>query len=60
LTFFEGNITLDLDSAEVVGGIGIFCRFFALKDFLSNGPLKRVLADLSTAVRFRVNEQLSF
>ncbi len=55
MTFFEGNITLDLDSAEVFRGIGIFCRFFALKDFLSNGPLKRVWADLTTAVRFKVN-----
>ncbi len=54
MTFFEGNITLDLDSAEVFRGIGIFCRFFALKYFLSNGPLKRVWADPPTAVRFRV------
>jgi hypothetical protein len=54
VTFFEGNKTLDLDSAQVFHGIGIFCRFFALKDFLSNGPLKRVWADPPTAVRFRV------
>ncbi len=54
MTFFEGNKTLDLDSAQVFHGIGIFCRFFALKDFLSNGPLKRVWADPPTAVRFRV------
>jgi hypothetical protein len=54
LTFFEGNITLELDSAEVFRGIGIFCRFFELKDFLSYRPLKRVWADPPTAVRFRV------
>ncbi len=58
MTFFEGNITLDLDSAEVFRGIGIFCRIFALKDFLRNGPLKRVWADLPTAVRFRVKRLL--
>jgi hypothetical protein len=31
LTFFEGYITLDFDSAEDFRGIGIFCRFFALR-----------------------------
>jgi hypothetical protein len=45
--FFEGYITLDFDSAEDFRGIGIFCRFFALKDFLSYRPLKRVWADPS-------------
>ncbi len=55
LTFFEGNITLDLDSADIFHGIGIFCRFLALKDFLNNRPLKKVWADWPTAVRFRVN-----
>jgi hypothetical protein len=55
LTFIEGYITQDLDPAEVVFGIGIFCRFFALKDFLSYGPLKQVWADPPTAVRFRDN-----
>ena len=59
MTFFEGNITLDLDSAEVFRGIGIFCRFFALKDFLSNRPLKKVWADRPTAVRFRVKIAVS-
>ncbi len=54
MTFFEGYITLDLDSSEVFRGIGIFCRFFALKDFLSYRPLKIVWADRPTAVRFRV------
>jgi hypothetical protein len=53
-TFFEGYITQDLDSAEVFRGLGIFCRFFALKDFLSYRPLKIVWADRPTAVRFRV------
>jgi hypothetical protein len=52
--FFEGYITLDLESADVFRGIGIFCRFFALKDFLSYRPLKKVWADLHTAVRCRV------
>jgi hypothetical protein len=54
LTFFEGYLTLDLDSAEVFRGIRILCRFFALKDFLRNKPLKNVWADSPTAVRFRV------
>ncbi len=40
LTFFEGYITQDIDSAEVFHGIDNFCRFFALKDFLSYGPWK--------------------
>jgi hypothetical protein len=53
LTFFEGYLTLDLDSADVFRGIGIFCRFFALKDFLSYRPFKKVWADRPTAVRFR-------
>jgi hypothetical protein len=53
--FFEGYISQNLDSAEVSHGIGIFCRFFALKDFLSYRPLKKVWADPPTAVRFRVN-----
>ncbi len=53
--FFEGYITQDLDSAEVFRGIGIFCQFFALKDILRYKPLKKVWADLPTAVRFRVN-----
>jgi hypothetical protein len=60
LTFFEGNITLDLDLAEVFRGIGIFCRIFALKDFLSKRPLKRVWADPPTAVRFRVKQEFLF
>ncbi len=51
--FFEGYLTLDLDSADVFRGIRIFCRFFALKDFLRNKPLKNVWADSPTAVRFR-------
>ncbi len=55
MTFFEGYLTLDLDSAEDFRGIGIFCRFFALKDFLRYKPLKNVWADPPTAVRFRVN-----
>ncbi len=55
MTFFEGYITLDLDSADIFHGIGIFCRIFALKDFLSYRPLKKVWADWPTAVRFRVN-----
>ncbi len=54
LTFFEGYITLDLDSTGGFRGIGIFCRFFALKDFLSYRPLKKVWADRLTAMRFRV------
>ncbi len=54
LTFFEGYITQDLDSAEVFCGIGICCQFFALKDFLSYRPLKKMWADPPTAVRFRV------
>jgi hypothetical protein len=54
LAFFEGYITLDLDSAEVFCGIVIFCQFFALKDFLSYRPLKKVWAGLPTAVKFRV------
>jgi hypothetical protein len=52
--FFEGYISHDLDSAEVFRGIGIFCRFFALKVFLSYRHLKKVWADTPTAVRFRV------
>jgi hypothetical protein len=56
LTLFEGYLTLDLDSAEVFRGIRIFCRFFALKDFLRNKPLKNVWADSPTAVRFRVKK----
>jgi hypothetical protein len=52
--FFEGYITQDLDSAEVFRGLGIFFRFFALKDFLSYRSLKIVWADQPTAVRFRV------
>jgi hypothetical protein len=55
LTFFEGYLTLDLDSADVFRGIHIFSGFFALKDFLSYRPLKKVWADQPTAVRFRVN-----
>jgi hypothetical protein len=42
LTFFEGYITQDIDSAEVFHGIDNFCRFFALKDFLSYRLLKIV------------------
>ncbi len=53
-TVFEGYITQDLDSAEVFRGLGIFFRFFALKDFLSYRPLKTVWADRLTALRFRV------
>ncbi len=41
LTFFEGYITQDKDSEEVFHGNGVFCRFFALKDFLYK-PLKSV------------------
>jgi hypothetical protein len=52
--FFEGYLTLDLDSVGIFHGIGIFCRFFALKDFLRNRPLKKVWADRPTAMRFRV------
>jgi hypothetical protein len=55
LTFFEGYITRDLDSAEVFRGIHIFCQFFALKDFLRYRPLKKLWADPPTAVRFKVN-----
>ncbi len=55
MTFLEGYLTLDLDSPGNLRGIGIFCRFFALKDFLRNRPLKKVWADRPTAVRFRVN-----
>jgi hypothetical protein len=54
LTFFEGYITQEKDSAEVFRGIGIFCRFFALQDFLSYRSLKKVWADPPTAVRVRV------
>ncbi len=54
LTFFKGYITQDLDSEEVFRGIGIFCRFVVLKDFLRYRPLKKVWADPPTAVRFRV------
>jgi hypothetical protein len=53
-TFVEGYISQDLDSENVFRGIGIFCQFFALKDFLSYRPLKTVWADPPTAVRFRV------
>jgi hypothetical protein len=60
LKFFEGYITQDLDAAEVIRGIGTFCRFFALKDFLSYRPLKQVWADLPTAVRFRVKTALQY
>ncbi len=56
MTFLEGYLTLDLDSAGIFRGIGIFCRFFALKDFLRNRPLKKMWADPPTAVRFRVNK----
>ncbi len=54
MTFLEGYLTLDLYSEGIFHGIGIFCRFFALKDFLRNRPLKKVWADRPTAVRFRV------
>ncbi len=54
MIFFKGYLTLDLDSAESFRGIGIFCPFFALKDFLSNRPLIKVWADRPTAMRFRV------
>jgi hypothetical protein len=54
MTFFEGCITQDIYSAEVFHGIDHFCRFFALNDFLSYNPLKKVWEDLSTAVRVRV------
>ncbi len=57
MTFLEGYITQDLDSA-VFRGLGIFFRFFALKDFLSYRSLKIVWADQPTAVRFRVKEEL--
>ncbi len=59
MTFYEGSITLDFDSGEDFHGIGIFCRFFALKDFLSYRPLKKVWADRPTAVRFRVKRTAS-
>jgi hypothetical protein len=55
LIFFEGYITQDFDSAEFFHGIGIFCQFFALKDFLIYKPLKKVWAVPPMAVRFRVN-----
>jgi hypothetical protein len=55
MMFLEGYLSLDLDSAGILRGIGIFCRFFALKEFLRNRPLKKVWADRPTAVRFRVN-----
>jgi hypothetical protein len=58
--FFEGYITLDLDSAEVFCGIGIFCRFFALQDFSSNRRLKKVWADPPTAMRFRVKDHAKY
>jgi hypothetical protein len=57
--FFEGYISHDLDSAEVFRGIGIFCRFFALKVFLSYRHLKKVWADTPTVVRFRVKQFLA-
>jgi hypothetical protein len=60
MTFLEGYLTLDLNSAGILRGIGIFCRFFALKDFLRNRPLKKVWADLPTAVRFRVKPRLEW
>ncbi len=60
MKFFEGYITQDLDSGDVFCGTGIFCRFFALKGFLSYRPLKQVWADLPTAVRFRVNRIKTF
>jgi hypothetical protein len=56
LTFYECSITLDFDSGEDFRGIGIFCQFFALKDFMSYRPLKKVWADRPTAVRFRVKK----
>jgi hypothetical protein len=56
LTFFEGYITLDLDSADIFRGIGIFCRFFSLKDFVSYRALNKVWADLPTAMRFRAKK----
>jgi hypothetical protein len=56
MTFLEGYLTLDLDLAGIFRGIGICCRFFALKDFLRNRPLKKVWADPPTAVRFRVKK----
>jgi hypothetical protein len=55
--FFEGDLTLEKYSTEVFRGIGIFCRFFALKDFLSYRPLKIVWADPPTAVWFRVKAE---
>jgi hypothetical protein len=55
MMFFERCITQDIFSAEVFCGIDHFCRFFALKDFLSYNPLKTVWADPPTAVRVRVN-----
>jgi hypothetical protein len=56
--FSKGYITPDFDSAEVFRGIGVFCQFFALKDFLSYRLLKKVWADPPTAVRFRVKETI--
>jgi hypothetical protein len=58
MTFLEGYLTLDLDSAGIFRGIVIFCRFFALKDFLRNRHLKKVWADPPTAVRFRVKSKV--
>ncbi len=58
MTFMEGYLTLDLDSEDIFHGISIFCRFFALKDFLRNRPLKKVWADRPTAVRFRVKDNI--
>ncbi len=49
--FFEGYLTLDLDSAEDFHGKGIFFRFSALKDFLRYEPLKNLWADPPTAVK---------
>jgi hypothetical protein len=59
LMFFDVYISQDLDSENVFHGIGIFCRFFALKDFLSYRPLITVWADPPTAVRFRVKSEIS-
>jgi hypothetical protein len=56
MSFFEGYITQDNDSAEVFRGIDPFCQFFALKDFLSYRPLKIVWTDQPTAVRIRVKQ----
>ncbi len=57
---FWGYITQDIDSAEVFYGIDHFCRFFALKDFLSYRPLKLVWTDPPTTVRVRVNRILNY